>query len=217
MIEDSRAHGRGMQYLADQSAGSGKTSTISWLAHDLVKLRRDNGETIFNSVIIVTDQNVLDSQLRDAVRQIDHQFGVIAAIDRQKSSKPKSKQLAEALPANTPIIVVTIQTFPYAMEAIVTEKSLRDKNFAVIIDEAHASPTGTTAPKLQTALSMSGKGRMSTLTVEELLEQLQKSRARPKNVSCYAFTGTPKHSPLMLFGRPADPFRPTSRTNLPQL
>jgi type I restriction enzyme R subunit len=216
MIEDSRAHGPGMQYLADQSAGSGKTSTISWLAHDLVKLRRDNGEAIFNSVIIVTDRNVLDSQLQDAVKQIDHQFGVIAAIDRQKSSKPKSKQLAEALLANTPIIVVTIQTFPYAMEAIVTEKSLKDKSFAVIIDEAHASQTGTTATKLQTALSMSGKGKMSTLTVEELLEQLQKSRARPKNISYYAFTGTPKHSTLMLFGRPADPSRPASKTNLPQ-
>ena len=216
MIEDSRVHGPGMQYLADQSAGSGKTSTISWLAHDLVKLRRDNGEAIFNSVIIVTDRNVLDSQLRDAVRQIDHQFGVIAAIDRQKSSKPKSKQLAEALLANTPIIVVTIQTFPYAMEAIVTEESLKDKSFAVIIDEAHASQTGTTAAKLQTALSMSGEGKMSTLTVEELLEQLQKSRARPKNISYYAFTGTPKHSTLMLFGRPADPSRPASKTNLPQ-
>jgi len=216
MIEDSRAHGPGMQYLADQSAGSGKTSTISWLAHDLVKLRRDNGEVIFNSVIIVTDRNVLDSQLQDAVKQIDHQFGVIAAIDRQKSSRSKSKQLAEALLANTPIIVVTIQTFPYAMEAIVTEKSLKDKSFAVIIDEAHASQTGTTAAKLQTALSMSGKGKMSTLTVEELLEELQKSRARPKNISYYAFTGTPKHSTLMLFGRPADPSRPASKTNLPQ-
>ena len=142
MIADSRANGPGMQYLADQSAGSGKTSTISWMAHDLVKLRRDNGEAIFNSVIIVTDRNVLDSQLQDAVKQIDHQFGVIAAIDRQKSSKSKSKQLAEALLANTPIIVVTIQTFPFAMEAIVTEKSLKDKSFAVIIDEAHASQTG---------------------------------------------------------------------------
>ncbi|MBB5373397.1 type I restriction endonuclease subunit R [Acidocella aromatica] len=216
MIADSRANGPGMQYLADQSAGSGKTSTISWMAHDLVKLRRDNGEAIFNSVIIVTDRNVLDSQLQDAVKQIDHQFGVIAAIDRQKSSKSKSKQLAEALLANTPIIVVTIQTFPYAMEAIVTEKSLKDKSFAVIIDEAHASQTGSTAAKLQTALSMSGKGKMSTLTVEELLEELQKSRARPKNISYFAFTGTPKHSTLMLFGRPADPSRPASKTNLPE-
>jgi len=216
MIADSRANGPGMQYLADQSAGSGKTSTISWTAHDLVKLRRDNGEAIFNSVIIVTDRNVLDSQLQDAVKQIDHQFGVIAAIDRQKSSKSKSKQLAEALLANTPIIVVTIQTFPFAMEAIVTEKSLKDKSFAVIIDEAHASQTGSTAAKLQTALSLSGKGKMSMLTVEELLEELQKSRARPKNISYFAFTGTPKHSTLMLFGRPADPSRPASKTNLPQ-
>lgn len=216
MIADSRANGPGMQYLADQSAGSGKTSTISWMVHDLVKLRRDNGEAIFNSVIIVTDRNVLDSQLQDAVKQIDHQFGVIAAIDRQKSSKSKSKQLAEALLANTPIIVVTIQTFPFAMEAIVTEKSLKDKSFAVIIDEAHASQTGSTAAKLQTALSLSGKGKMSTLTVEELLEELQKSRARPKNISYYAFTGTPKHSTLMLFGRPADPSRPASKTNLPE-
>ena len=159
---------------------------------------------------------MLDSQLQDAVKQIDHQFGVIAAIDRQKSSKSKSKQLAEALLANTPIIVVTIQTFPYAMEAIVTEKSLKDKSFAVIIDEAHASQTGSTAAKLQTALSMSGRGKMSTMTVEELLEELQKSRARPKNISYFAFTGTPKHSTLMLFGRPADPSSPASKTNLPQ-
>ncbi|MDA8416562.1 MAG: DEAD/DEAH box helicase family protein [Betaproteobacteria bacterium] len=216
MIADARANGPGMQYLADHSAGSGKTSTISWTAHDLVKLRRDNGDAIFNSVIIVTDRNVLDSQLQDAVKQIDHQFGVIAAIDRQKSSKSKSKQLAEALLANTPIIVVTIQTFPYAMEAIVTEKSLKDKSFAVIIDEAHASQTGSTAAKLQTALSMSGKGKMSTMTVEELLEELQKSRARPKNISYFAFTGTPKHSTLMLFGRSADPSRPASKSNLPQ-
>ena len=216
MISDARANGPGMQYLADHSAGSGKTSTISWTAHDLDKLRRDNGDAIFNSVIIVTDRNVLDSQLQDAVKQIDHQFGVIAAIDRQKSSKSKSKQLAEALLANTPIIVVTIQTFPYAMEAIVTEKSLKDKSFAVIIDEAHASQTGSTAAKLQAALSMSGKGKMASLTVEELLEELQKSRARPKNISYFAFTGTPKHSTLMLFGRPADPSRPASKTNLPQ-
>jgi len=216
MIADARANGPGMQYLADHSAGSGKTSTISWTAHDLVKLRRDNGDAIFNSVIIVTDRNVLDSQLQDAVKQIDHQFGVIAAIDRQKSSKSKSKQLAEALLDGTPIIVVTIQTFPYAMEAIVTEKSLKDKSFAVIIDEAHASQTGSTAAKLQTALAMSGKGKMSTMTVEELLEELQKSRARPKNISYFAFTGTPKHSTLMLFGRPADPTQPASKTNLPQ-
>jgi type I restriction enzyme R subunit len=156
--------------LCEHSAGSGKTSTISWTAHDLIKLRRDNGDAIFDSVIIVTDRTVLDSQLQDAVKQIDHQFGVIAAIDRQKSAKSKSRQLSEALLAATPIIVVTIQTFPYAMEAIVTEKALKGKSFAVIIDEAHASQTGTNAAKLQTALAMSGKGEMAAMTVEELLE-----------------------------------------------
>ena len=215
MIADARARGAGQQYLCEHSAGSGKTSTIAWTAHDLVKLRRDDGEAVFDGVIIVTDRNVLDSQLQDAVKQIDHQFGVIAAIDREKSSKSKSKQLAEALLAGTPIIVVTIQTFPYAMEAVVTEKKLKDKRYAVIIDEAHASQTGSNATKLQAALSLSNKGEMAAMSVEELLEALQKSRARPKNLSHFAFTATPKHSTLMLFGRTADGGRP-SKTNLPQ-
>lgn len=216
MIKDAKLNGPGMSYLADHSAGSGKTSTISWTAHDLIKLRKDNGDATFNSVIIITDRTVLDSQLRDAVKQIDNRDGIIAAIDREKSLKPKSKQLADALLAGTPIIVVTIQTFPWAMEAIVTDKRLKDKSFAVIIDEAHASQTGSTAAKLQTALSLSGSGKMASMTVEELLEQLQKSRARPKNISYFAFTGTPKHSTLMLFGRPADPTQPASKKNPPQ-
>lgn len=216
MIADAKTNGAGMTYLADHSAGSGKTSTISWTAHDLVRLREDNGDAVFNSVIIVTDRNVLDGQLQDAVKQIDHQFGVIAAIDRQKSSKSKSQQLSDALLAGTPIIVVTIQTFPYAMEAIITDKTLKGKNFAVIIDEAHNSQTGSTAAKLQTALGMSGQGKMSTMTVDELLEELQKSRVKPDNISYFAFTGTPKHSTLMLFGRPYDPTKPASKENLPQ-
>lgn len=216
MIDDARVNGAGMSYLCDHSAGSGKTSTISWTAHDLVKLRRDNGEAIFNSVIIVTDRNVLDSQLQEAVKQIDHQFGVIAAIDRQKTSKSKSTQLAEALISGTPIVVVTIQTFPYAMEAIVTEKGLKGKNFAVIIDEAHNSQTGATAAKLQTALALSGKGKNPSMTVEEILEAMQKSRARPTNISYFAFTGTPKHSTMMLFGRVPDPSQPASKDNLPE-
>lgn len=216
MVNDAKENGPGMQYLCEHSAGSGKTSTIAWTAHDLIKLRRDNGDAIFNSVIIVTDRKVLDSQLQDAVKQIDHQFGVIAAIDRQKSSKSKSKLLADALKANTPIIVVTIQTFPYAMEAIITEDSLKEKSFAVIIDEAHTSQTGTNATKLQASLSMGSKGNMAALTVEELLEQLQKSRVRPKNISHFAFTATPKHSTFMLFGRVPDPSQPASKENMPE-
>lgn len=216
MIADAKNLGPGHSYLCEHSAGSGKTSTIAWTAHDLVKLRKPDGTSIFNSVIIVTDRTVLDSQLQDAVKQIDHQMGMIAAIDRTKSSKSKSKLLAEALSKGTPIIVVTIQTFPYAMEAILIEKSLRDRNFAVIIDEAHASQTGTAASKLQATLAMKSKEAMASMTVEELLEHIQKSRVRPRNVSHFAFTATPKHSTLMLFGRPSDSTRPAGKDNLPE-
>lgn len=215
MVADAKANGPGMAYLCEHSAGSGKTSTIAWTAHDLIKLRRDSGEPIFHSVIIVTHRQVLDSQLRDAVKQIDHQFGVIAAIDRQQSSKSKSKQLSEALLSGAPIIVVTIQTFPYAMEAIVTEAGLKDRNFAVIIDDAYASQTGITASKLQATLALGGKTGMAGLTVVELLEEMQKSRVRPKNISRFASTATPKHSTFMLFGRPRDPSRPVGDDNLP--
>lgn len=215
MIADAKANGAGAQYLCEHSAGSGKTSTIAWTAHDLIKLRADDGTPIFDSVVIVTDRTVLDSQLQEAVKQIDHQFGVIAAIDRSKSSKSKSKQLAEALIAGVPIVVVTIQTFPYAMEAMVTDPKLKNKHFAVIIDEAHNSQTGTNAAKLQTALSMGSQGGTAALTVEELLERLQKSRVQPKNISHFAFTATPKHSTFMLFGRTRDGKKAT-KENVPQ-
>jgi type I restriction enzyme R subunit len=216
MIGDAKEFGIGRNYLCEHSAGSGKTSTIAWTAHDLICLRSDEGEALFNSVIIVTDRTVLDAQLQDAVQQIDHQFGVICAIDRQKSSLSKSKQLAEALMKGTPIIVVTIQTFPYAMEAIITEKSLADRRFAVIIDEAHTSQTGSNAQGLRAALSLDAKAKMEEMTVDELLLELQKSRVRPTNVSHFAFTATPKHSTMTLFGRPTDPTQPPSDINKPE-
>lgn len=216
MIADAAANGPGQAYLCEHSAGSGKTSTIAWTAHDLIKLRRDNGTPIFDSIIVVTDRTVLDGQLQDAVQQIDHQSGLIAAIDRDTSSKSKSQQLTEALLGGTPIIVVTIQTFPHAMEAILTEQSLKDRNFAVIIDEAHASQTGATASKLQATLALTSKKGMDKMTVEELLTEIQNSRVRPKNISQFAFTATPKHSTMMLFGRAADPTKPASDENLPQ-
>lgn len=216
MIADAKAKGPGQAYLCEHSAGSGKTSTIAWTAHDLIKLRHDDGTPLFDAAIIVTDRTVLDGQLQDAVQQLDHQKGLIAAIDRDKGSKSKSQQLSEALLKGVPIIVVTIQTFPYAMEAILTEKSLKQKNYAVIIDEAHASQTGTTASKLQATLALQSKETMESMTIEELLAEIQKSRVRPKNVSHFAFTATPKHSTLMLFGRPTDPSQPTSKENVPK-
>jgi len=213
MLADVKVNGAGHQYLFEHSAGSGKTNTIAWTAHDLIKLREPNGDSMFDSVIIVTDRTVLDDQLQEAVQQLDHQYGVIEAIDRKASSKPKSQQLAEALLAKTPIIVVTIQTFPYAMEAIITEKTLSDRKFGVIIDEAHSSQTGSTAQGLRAALSLDEKTKLEEMTVEEILLEVQKSRVQPKNISHFAFTATPKSSTYTLFGRIQDLNEPESKQN----
>lgn len=216
MIDDAKAKGPGQSYLCEHSAGSGKTSTIAWTAHDLIRLRTDAGVNLFHSVIVVTDRTVLDKQLQYAVQQIDHQKDLIAAIGEKDSGVSKSKELAEALERGTPIIVVTIQTFPYAMEQILTNGKLADRNFAVIIDEAHTSQTGTAASKLQATLALRDAKAMEGLTVEELLEKIQSSRVRPNNVSYFAFTATPKHATLTLFGTRPDPGKPASKEdNLP--
>lgn len=213
MVTDVKKNGAGHQYLFEHSAGSGKTNTIAWTAHDLIRLRKDSGEAHFDSVIIVTDRTVLDAQLQEAVQQLDHQYGVIEAIDRSTSNKPKSQQLAEALLKKTPIIVVTIQTFPFAMEAILTEQSLKDRRFAVIIDEAHNSQTGSTAQGLRAALSLDDKVKLEEMSVEEILLAMQSSRVQPNNVSHFAFTATPKAPTYSLFGRVTDNTLPESKGN----
>ncbi|ALN55366.1 type III restriction enzyme, res subunit/type I restriction enzyme R protein N terminus [Lysobacter enzymogenes] len=216
IIADAKANGPGMTYLCEHSAGSGKTSTIAWTAHDLIRLRTPEGKPYFHSVIVVTDRTVLDKQLQDAVQQIDHQHDLIAAIGDRDTGRSKSAELAEAMERGTPIIVVTLQTFPYAMEQVLTNGRLKDRNFAVIIDEAHASQTGSAASNLQATLALRDAKEMEGLTVEELLEKIQSSRVRPRNVSYFAFTATPKHATLTLFGRPADPTKPPSKDNKPQ-
>ena len=119
-----REEGVGQRYLLEHSAGSGKTNTIAWLCHSLVRMHAPGGERLFSSIIVVTDRTVLDDQLREAIRQIDHQEGVVEGIERAKGfgSDAKSKRLADALLAGAPIVIVTIQTFPFAIEAIVGEK-----------------------------------------------------------------------------------------------
>lgn len=214
MIADAKVLGPGQQYLCEHSAGSGKTSTIAWTAHDLVKLRYANGKAYFNSVIIVTDRTVLDEQLQEAVKQLDHQFGLIETIDtNQRGGSSKSSRLAQALKKGIPIIVVTIQTFPFAMEIILTEQSLKERNFAVIIDEAHTSQTGTAALGLRAALSLDAKEKLEDMSIEELLLAVQKARVLPNNISHFAFTATPKHSTFTLFGRLPNPLLPPSDSN----
>jgi type I restriction enzyme, R subunit len=215
MVDAVRAEGVGRPYLIQHSAGSGKTNTISWTAHELIRLRRPDGEPYFHSVIVVTDRTVLDKQLQDAIAQIEHQTGVVRAIDRETSSLPKSQQLAEAMLAGTPIIVCTVQTFPHAQKLILSEKSLRDRRFAVVIDEAHSSTGGSTADDLRYVLTGQSEEEWERLGADERLSVWQASRKATGNASYFAFTATPKHSTLSLFGRPRNPARPASQDNPP--
>lgn len=218
MIADVKSNGVGLNYLCEHSAGSGKTSTISWLCHSLIRLREKDGTPFYNSVIVVTDRTVLDDQLQEAIKDIDHQEGLIAAIKRdnkEQAGKSKSKQLEEALLSNKSIIIVTIQTFPHVMEAILTNTSLSDRNYGIVIDEAHTSQTGATASKLQATLALKSEKDMENLTIEELLEKIQQSRVQSKSISHFAFTATPKHSTKMLFGRTKNGL-PATDKNLPQ-
>lgn len=218
MIADIKDNGVGKNYLCEHSAGSGKTATIAWLCHALTKLRFDDGSPFYHSAIVVTDRTVLDDQLQEAIQQIDHQKGLIAPINRnqkENSGQSKSKQLAQALLSGKPIIIVTIDTFPYVLEAILTEKSLSNHRFAVIIDEAHNSQTGSKAAKLQAALMLDSTAEMENMTAEDLLTLLQNARTKSANISHFAFTATPKHSTLMLFGRTANG-QPATDDNLPQ-
>lgn len=215
MVDAVRLEGAGQPYLIQHSAGSGKTNTIAWMAHSLIRVRQPDGEPYFHSVIVVTDRAVLDKQLQDAIAQIEHQTGVVCAIDRQTSSKPKSQQLAEAMLAGVPIIVVTLQTFPYAQKAILSEQSLRDRRFAIIIDEAHSSTGGSTADDLRYVLTGQSEAEWETLSKEDKLSVWQSSRQRPGNASYFAFTATPKHSTLSLFGRPLKAGQPVTKDNPP--
>lgn len=215
IVEAVRAEGPGQPYLIQHSAGSGKTHTISWTAHELIRIRRPDGQPYFHSVIVVTDRTALDRQLQDAIAQIEHQTGVVCAIDRQQSSKPKSQQLSEAMLSGAPIIVVTLQTFPHAQKLILAEQSLKDRCFAVIIDEAHSSTGGSTADDLRYVLTGQSEEEWEQLSTEERLSVWQASRQRPQNASYFAFTATPKHSTLSLFGRPRDPDQLPAKDNPP--
>ena len=196
-----RAHrGPGHRYLIQHSAGSGKTNSIAWTAHQLSTLHRPDGAKAFDSVIVVTDRTVLDSQLQDAIKQIDAKSGVVVAIDAAGSGS-KSERLAAALTAKAPIIVVTIQTFGFVAEKLGT---LPDHSFAIIADEAHSSQTGTTASKVKQVLSPDEAADLDDggeVDMEALLALQMESRANATNISYFAYTATPKAKTLELFGR----------------
>lgn len=219
LVAAARSEGPGHRYLIQHSAGSGKTNSIAWTAHQLSTLHRPDGSKVFDSVIVVTDRTVLDSQLQEAIKQIDAKTGVVIGIDG-KASGSKSKQLSDALSSGKQIIVVTIQTFGFVMDHV---GALTGKTFAVIADEAHSSQTGTTANKVKKALSgdPSSASELADLNdggeidMEEVLAAEMASRASASNISYFAYTATPKAKTLELFGRRPAPGRPASPDNLP--
>jgi len=199
LVDAAKGEGAGHNYLIQHSAGSGKSNSIMWLAHRLSSLHNAADKRVFDSVIVVTDRNVLDDQLQKTISEYEHKDGVVVSI---KKDSAKSAQLTSALKNRTPIIIVTIQTFPYAMETMSELKDLAKRSFAVIADEAHSSQTGKSATKLKEMLGMAGEDE--PVTAEDALLAAQSARAQAKNVSYFAFTATPKAKTLEMFGSPTE-------------
>ncbi|WP_333744964.1 type I restriction endonuclease subunit R [Streptomyces ardesiacus] len=207
IVEAVKEEGVGKRYLIEHSAGSGKTNTIAWTAHRLARLHVDD-QKIFDSVIVIVDRTVLDSQLQDAIRQIDGSGKIVATISpedvRKAGLKSKSGLLAQALKNGELIIVVTVQTFPYALNEIRTDASLKGKKFAVIADEAHSSQSGQISSKLKKVLTAEEVKEIEEggeVAVESILAAEMTERAESENISYFAFTATPKNKTLEMFGR----------------
>ena len=223
LVTASREEGPGQKYLAQHSAGSGKSNSIAWTAHQLSSLYDDQGEKLFHSVIVVTDRTVLDDQLQDTIYQFEHADGVVGRINRDEGQGSKSDKLAQALEQSQPIVIVTIQTFPFVLKAIEDSGSLKQRRYAIIADEAHSSQSGSTARKLKEVLTtdqqLSQNGEeteQEPLSGEEIIAATVASRRASPNLSYYAFTATPKSKTLELFGQLPNPDEPSSKTNKPQ-
>lgn len=197
---DAREKGVGTNYLVQHSAGSGKTNSISWLAHRLANLHDDEDMPVFDSVIVITDRRVLDRQLQDSIYQLEHKHGVVQKIDKD------SNQLADALKSGTRIIISTLQKFPFIIEKV---GELQSRKYAVIIDEAHSSSAGENMASLREVLSVSTLEEAAKLDEElegkeydpeeEILKTIKK-RGKQPNISFFAFTATPKAKTLEMFG-----------------
>lgn len=216
LVNAARTEGPGHKYLIQHSAGSGKSNSIAWSAHQLSALHTAAGHKLFDSIIVVTDRTVLDDQLQETISQFTSTEGVVGRINRSEGDGSKSEKLAAALEGSQPIIIVTIQTFPYVLRAIENSVSLKERNYVVIADEAHSSQTGSTARQLKEVLTIDSKGEDDELSSEDILDAAVASRRASPNLSYLAFTATPKTKTLELFGRLPDPSLPASKTNKPQ-
>ncbi len=215
LVDAAQSEGVGHNYLIEHSAGSGKSNTIGWLAHRLASLHNDENQRVFDSVIVITDRVVLDQQLQDTIYQFEQKRGVVQKIDES------SRQLAEALESAVPIIITTLQKFPFVSRQLLKLAEERretgtgvlpTRRCAVIIDEAHSSQGGETATDLKEVLGgedLKEEARRRAAEegkedMEELFRSMAK-RGRQANISFFAFTATPKHKTLAVFGRDGEP------------
>ena len=223
LVKTSRSEGPGHNYLIQHSAGSGKTNSISWLAHRLSSLHDDDDGKVFDCVIVITDRQVLDSQLQEAVHQIEHAPGVVQAIDEN------SKQLAQSLVDGTRIVVTTLQKFPFVMAGLLktagAEKAddasdeeketaqqwkqlIANRKYALIVDEAHSSQTGDSATEMKGVLGSAVENPPDDDdddSAESAINRVMAARGKQPNISFFAFTATPKGKTLELFGRKPNP------------
>lgn len=203
MVRDLQENHTSQNYLIQHSAGSGKTKTIAWLAHRLSSLHDLEDKQIFDNIVIVTDRVVVDRQLQEAVKQIDHKSGLIKVMDERCTAD----DLRKALEGNTKIIATTIQKFLYIVDTI---KKINHKHFAVIIDEAHSSTAGKDMVAVTQVLGAGLADNYDTdeLDTEDILAEEIRRNGKQPNVSMFAFTATPKPTTLQLFGRPGKDGKP---------
>lgn len=201
LTNDAREKGAGQNYLIQHSAGSGKSNSIAWLSYRLSSLHNAENERIFDSVVVITDRKVLDSQLQNTIYQFEHKDGVVQKIDKN------SQQLADAITAGSNIIITTLQKFPFILDKI---GELEAKKYAVIIDEAHSSQGGEGTKKLKEVLAAKTledaiiEDANSGLD-EDADDEIRKSmeaRGKQDNLSFFGFTATPKPKTIEVFGTP---------------
>ncbi|WP_256288299.1 type I restriction endonuclease subunit R [Halobellus inordinatus] len=193
LVDASQENGAGEDYLIQHSTGSGKSKSIAWLVHRLVSLHNDADEAVFDGVVVVTDRTVLDEQLRNTIYELDHKTGVVHAIKGEQGSK--SQELAEAIEAGKPVIITTLQTFPHVIEHA---KRLPERDYAVVVDEAHSSQSGEMAHEMKQILS--GIDIDEDDDAEDLIVKSAETRGNQENLSFFAFTATPKGKTLEAFG-----------------
>ena len=191
LLADAGTRGAGRRYLIQHSAGSGKSNSIAWLAHQLIGLAQDDAP-VFDSIIVVTDRRILDKQIRDTIRQY-------AQIGATVGHAERSGDLRRFIEAGKKIIISTVQKFPFILDEIGNEQ--RGRRFAIIIDEAHSSQGGRTSAAMAQALSEAGEEGEEE-TCEDQINRVMESRKLLPNASYFAFTATPKNKTLELFGEP---------------